>query len=54
VIDEDGAGRGLGAEGAGVLTVLAASAIGGRPLGRVTALGGALTAAADVLQSVLG
>ena len=53
MFDEDGAGRGLGSEGSGVLTVLLASAVGARPLGRVTALGGALTAAADVLQLVL-
>src|SRR5262249_28209204 len=53
VFGEDGAGRGLGSEGSGVLTVLLASAVGARPLGRVTALGGALTAPADVLELVL-
>jgi hypothetical protein len=53
VFDEGGAGRGLGAEGAGVLTVLLASAVGGWPLGRVTARGGALTAPADVLELML-
>ena len=52
VFDEDGAGRGLRSEGSGVLTVLLASAVGGRPLGRVTAMRGAPTAPADVLQVV--
>jgi hypothetical protein len=53
VFDEDGAGRRIGAEGSGVLTVLLASAVGARPLGRVPTLRGALTAPADVLQLVL-
>src|SRR5262249_34855126 len=53
VFDEDGAGRGLGAEGSGVLTVLLASAVGARPPGRVRALRGAPTASADVRQVVL-
>ena len=35
-----------------MLTVLLASAVAARPLGRVTALGGAVTAPADVLQLV--
>jgi hypothetical protein len=53
VLDEDGAGRGLGSEGSGVLTMLLAPAVGVRPLRRVPAMGGALTAPADVLQLVL-
>jgi hypothetical protein len=53
VLDEDGAGRGLGSEGSGVLTVLLAPAVGVRPLSRVPALRGALTAPADVLELVL-
>jgi hypothetical protein len=53
VFDEGGAGRRLGSEGAGVLPVLLASAVGARPLGRVTALEGSLAAPADVLELVL-
>jgi hypothetical protein len=53
VLDEDGAGRGLGPEGSGVLTVLLASAVGVRPVGRVTAMGGALPPPTDVLELVL-
>jgi hypothetical protein len=46
-------GTGSGWKVPGVLTVLLASAVGVRPLDRVTALGGALSAPADVLQLVL-
>jgi hypothetical protein len=53
VFEEDGAGRGLGSEGAGVLTVFLAAAIGARAVGLVAAMGRALAAPVDILQLVL-
>ncbi len=43
----------IGADGGGMLTVLLASAVGARPLGRAPAPGGSLAVAADVLQLLL-
>ena len=50
VFDEGGAGWGLGAEGAGMLTMLLAPAVGARAVGLVAAVGRAPAAPQDVLE----
>src|SRR5262249_58782896 len=53
VLDEDGAGRGLGPKASGVQTMSLAPAVGARARGFIATMGGAFAALTDVLQLVL-
>ena len=53
MIDEDGAGRGLGPKVSGVLAIFLTSAVGARAVGFVAAVGGASATLTDALELVL-